>query len=97
MIGERGAADGSEIKVNHSVRIGLQESCDLFRRLELALVTLAVVITQRVELETLLFCDHRGGGGVDAAAQENNRLLADHFRSGNLGTFHGVALLVPAD
>ena len=98
LIGQRGAADGPEIEANYLMRICRQERRNSFGRLKLALMALAVMIAQRVELEALLFCERRGSGGVDAAAEENNRLSTGHCsRSGNLGSLHGVALLVPAD
>ena len=98
MIGERGAADGSEVEANHLVRICLQECCDLFGRFDLALVALAVVIAQRVELEALLFCERCNGGRIDAATEKNYRIPVGHgLLPRNFGSFHGVALLVPAD
>jgi hypothetical protein len=61
-------------------------------------VALAVVIAQRVELETLFFGERSGGGGIDAATEENYRILSGHsLLTRNFGSFHRITLLVPAD
>lgn len=61
-------------------------------------MALAIVIAQRVEFEALLFCERRGSGGIDAATEKNDRLNPVHrLLTRNFGSFHGVALLVPAD
>jgi hypothetical protein len=59
-----------------------QECRYLFRGLDFPLVALTVTEAQRVKSETLLFGYGSGGGGVESAAKENDRVLAYHFRDG---------------
>jgi hypothetical protein len=61
-------------------------------------VALAVVVAQRMKLETLFFSERGGGGRIDAATEKNYRIPIGHgLLTRNFGSFHGVALLVPAD
>jgi hypothetical protein len=51
-----------------------------------------------MKLESFFFGDRRGRGGIEPAAQENDRLLISHKRSStNLTPFHRIVFLMPAD
>ena len=61
-------------------------------------MTLAVFERESVKLKALIFCDCPGGCRIDAAAEENDRFIDHHkVRLADLGSFHGIALFVPAD
>ena len=63
------------------------------------LVALAVAKTERMEIaKPCLFRDRRGGGGIDAAAQQDDGgVPAIDLRARHFAAFHRVAFLVPAD
>ena len=68
LIGERRAADRSQIELYQPMRFSLQKSGDTGGRVELSHMALAIIKAQRMQLEALLLGDRRRGGGIDAAA-----------------------------
>ena len=87
-IGERGTADCSQIEPDHPVRLGVQKICNALGGVKLARMPLTVIEAHSVRLEALLFGDRRGGGGIDAAAQKNDSVGANHG--------HAYLIRVPA-
>lgn len=60
-------------------------------------MTLPIKKTERVQFEALLVRDRRGGGRVDAAAEQYHSLFAvHHLWARSLGAFHRITLFVPA-
>ena len=58
---------------------GAEKSGDFFRRFEFAFMSLPVAKAEGMNLKALLSCHRGGGGGVDAAAQENDCLFVGHL------------------
>jgi len=62
IVGQRRAADRSEIEADHSLCFYPQELGNFACALELALMALAIIKAQRVQFIAVLVCD-RGRGG----------------------------------
>ncbi len=68
-IGERGAAEGSQIDSDHPVLDGAERPGHPGRRFHLAAMTLAIAKGQGIAGKAFAACERQGGGGIQSAAQ----------------------------
>src|SRR6266481_4440578 len=87
--GERRAAELAEVDIEDDMLGGAEALCYATRSIELGGVALAVAERQGVAVEALALRDREGGGGVEAAGEEDDCTGTVHG-SGNLVEREGV-------